>query len=558
MHHIEGGSVLPITDFWVGSGAHSHTSEQPGRPVSLDDLRATNTLQRTGWRINRGVLETAQRALSAGHPVLEVDPRWPPPRPVRIRSDEWASLPSDARLRHIEAARAARTERTAWASTVSALTSLLRAADADRDHPSLWIPYGHDARLRRYPLVSSGPSPQGSGLSRSILMFDQGVPLGSRGLYWLAVRAATCAGLDKLDHDARAEWASQHTEEIRATARDPFATSWWWEGRDDPWGLLATAFELHEALAEPSPGDFHSHLPVQVDGTCNGLQHLSAMGLDPRGAYATNLTDSRERQDIYELVARRVRSRVTDDVERGLEVSLVWGGEAVTRDTVKRGVMTTPYGVTARGLRDQLLDDDLVPETDDAGAAADYLRDVMWESIGHVVVAARNLMDWLQTTAATLATHNVPFRWTTPTGSSLQQSYRPVVVIRPLTKFGRVYLGSSVDRSSLKVRKQALGASPNYVHSFDAAHMAMTINAGADRGITHWSTIHDSYGTHAARMDTLNRTLREEFVRIYETDWLRHTWEMTREYAPRVEIAPPPVRGDFDVSQVLKSPWFFA
>jgi DNA-directed RNA polymerase len=245
-------------------------------------------------------------------------------------------------------------------------------------------------------------------------------------------------------------------------------------------------------------------------------------------------------------------------VATGLDVARAWDGH-VTRDTVKRGCMTTAYGVTKRGMRDQLIDDAMLPEdVEDETASASYMRDVMWDAIGSVVVSARNTMDWLQTVAADLGSAGVPFSWTTPAGSTIQQAYRPWIVKRPMTAFGRVVIASKTDRNALKVRKQAMAAAPNYVHSFDAAHMALTINQGASAGITHWATIHDSYGTHAARMDVLNRVLREEFVAIYREDWLTQTYKEVRERAPGVKVKRPPERGGFDIEQVNKSEWFFA
>ena len=46
-------------------------------------------------------------------------------------------------------------------------------------------------------------------------------------------------------------------------------------------------------------------------------------------------------------------------------------------------------------------------------------------------------------------------------------------------------------------RVQALASAPNIIHSFDAAHLSMTVNAGAERGISAWAMIHDSFATHA-------------------------------------------------------------
>src|SRR5204863_4625565 len=61
--------------------------------------------------------------------------------------------------------------------------------------------------------------------------------------------------------------------------------------------------------------DFRSHLPVSMDGTCNGYQHLSALGRDPIGGRATNLVPANEPQDIYQEVADHVSRRIQRDAE---------------------------------------------------------------------------------------------------------------------------------------------------------------------------------------------------------------------------------------------------
>ncbi len=559
MDPIEGGALLPISDFFVGNGRTSHTVQQSGRPIAQADLDATNALQETGWRVNGDVLAVAQQAFATGHPAIGVDGWSTPTIPPRLRDAEFAALDPEGRRRVAIERKEAREAAEVWRSGLRSVAALLDGAEADKTHGSLYVAYGHDSRLRRYPRLSSGPNPQGDGLSRALIMFDRGEALGSRGIFWLAVRAGTAAGLDKLDHSARAAWASENTQAILQSAKDPFGTDFWWKDRDDPWALLATCMEFGRAFAGSDVGAFQSHLPVNVDGTCNGLQHLSALGLDPVGALATNLTASPDRNDIYETVAAVVRARVQSDADNGLDVAKGWIGK-VGRDTVKRGCMTTAYGVTARGMRDQLVNDGHVATEDheDVSAAAGYLRDVMWVAIGEVVVAARNIMDWLQTVAARLAERNIPFTWQTPTGSTIQQAYRPWTTTRPLTAFGRLHVAGAIDKSALKVRKQALAAAPNFVHSFDAAHMALTINSGRAAGITHWATIHDSYGTHAARVDTMNKVLRNEFVGIYGTDWLQRTYERACKDGRGVEVPPPPARSDFDITQVRDSTWFFA
>ena len=81
-------------------------------------------------------------------------------------------------------------------------------------------------------------------------------------------------------------------------------------------------------------GEFISRLPVSVDGTCNGLQHLSMLMRDEVGGKATNLIPGEGPQDIYQQVA--------DEANRLL------GQSKVSRKMAKRPTMTLPYGSTQR------------------------------------------------------------------------------------------------------------------------------------------------------------------------------------------------------------------
>ena len=65
--------------------------------------------------------------------------------------------------------------------------------------------------------------------------------------------------------------------------------------------------------------------------------------------------------------------------------------------------------------------------------------------------------------------------------------------------------------------KQSQGASPNAIHSLDAAHLALTVER-CDFPVT---TIHDSFGCLLADMPDLYRIIRETFVELYEAEPLK-------------------------------------
>jgi DNA-directed RNA polymerase len=557
--HVSGGYIIHANPL-VRSGMNAHTSVLD-RPISQLDLDAVNEVQETAWRISRPVLDVMLTCWEQGLPLggLSVEPL--KELPARMGDEVWEGMSEDDKKVHRKLLGEIHSHNASSEGRQRSLLDTLSVAQDLMEQPAIYYPHSRCFRGRIHPLACVGPQPQGSDHQKGVLEFAHGEPLGQDGLYWLMIRAAGCAGQDKLPLADRVAWVLAHMEEICMSASDPIGYTWWAsEEHDEPWGLLATCFELAQVDLE-HPEGFISHLPVPLDGSCNGLQHLSAMALDPVGARATNLCRDTDRQDIYMEVCKIVRELVERDAAAGKAEALLWHGK-VTRKTVKRAVMTTPYGVTDGGIRSQLINDKLVPESDDKslnGPAAEYLRDCLVIALGRTVVSARSIMAWLQTTANSLATAGLPFEWKSPSGSTVRQAYFVTSTTRVDTLVGRLSIENEVKESTLNPRKQALAAAPNVIHSFDAAHLSLTVNAAYAAGIRSFAMIHDSYGTHAGRTTCLAGLLRETFVSIYEADWLGQIAAYVLTYAPKgFELPPLPTRGNFDVTQVVAAPFFFS
>ena len=113
--------------------------------------------------------------------------------------------------------------------------------------------------------------------------------------------------------------------------------------------------ELKAALESPDPHAYECALPIHQDGTCNGLQHYAALGGDARGARQVNLDNTDRPSDVYTYVANMVEKRMQEDVERKLDnkfAKMLVG--KISRKVVKQTVMTTVYGVTFVGAREQI------------------------------------------------------------------------------------------------------------------------------------------------------------------------------------------------------------
>jgi len=555
----EGGYLIHKLDL-IRVGLHAHTTALDGS-VSQEDLDAVNAVQATPWRINQWILDVMAEAWASGIRLGGLEVGEPLSLPARQPDDVWNTQSPEDRAAHAARRRDIHRQNASITGRSQLVLDCLSVATELRDRDRIYFPHSKDFRHRIYCAATRGPNPQGSDIAKSLLMFAEGKPLGEDGFFWLCVRAANCFGYDKATLEERVEWTLGNLENITSASGDPLRSTWWTEAAE-PWSFLATCAELVMATSLSKPEAFVSHLPIPLDGSCNGLQHLAAMGLDPIGARATNLTPDPVRQDIYQDVASMVTSLVEGDNQQGVAAAAAWAS-VVTRKTVKRAVMTTPYGVTDKGIRDQLIADGMIPAADIGGVAtgilADYMTSKIVEALTGTVSSARGIMSWLQNTAERLARAGLPFDWTTPSGSRVRQAYHASTVQKLCGCLaGEVSLQITNPNGGLLARKQSAGSAPNYIHSFDAAHLTMTVNACAYAGITNFAMIHDSYGTHAADTTRMGVELRRLFVDIYRTDWPMRLKQEIAIYAPHVVIDDPPTRGDFDVEQVLDAPFFFS
>ena len=531
---------------------------------------AINLAQATPWSVNQQILDTArwfwERSIEiAGLPRREY--REVPQKPHDIDTNDEAR-----KSYRIEAAKVHNWNRETTSHRVQA-TSILGTAQQMRAEKRFWFPYQYDFRGRLYP-IPVFLTPQGCDLAKGLLQFADGKPLGPDGGGWLAVHGANSFGFDKVSFEDRVQWVLDHEGDIMKCGINPLDNRWWADA-DDPWQFLAFCFEWVKFQAK---GEGHvSHLPVHVDGSCNGLQHLSALGRDERGGAAVNLVPAERPRDIYSEVADElVASLLSGHAQRADSLKAVRWRPIIDRKVCKRPTMTYPYGCVAYGVRAMILEDTLRPLRDlgqspfapeDELPAAIFLADHMLTAIRMVVTSAAEVMEWLQGVAGKLAAEELPVIWTTPDGFPVLQDYRKMKSRRVDTTL----MGSLVrfrlanEDDALNVSRMRAGIAPNITHSLDACHMRAVINAvGAltdDGSLPYLGLVHDSFGTLACDVPVLGTLLREAFVRMYTPDVLEELADELKARLPadvREKIPPTPERGSLDLEQVRESPFFFA
>jgi len=424
----------------------------------------------------------------------------------------------------------------------------------------MYFPHNIDFRGRTYP-IPPHLNHLGADICRGLLTFQEGRPLGRDGLLWIKVHLANVFGKDKLPFEKRVEFVEMELDNILDSAKNPLTGKRWWLQAESPWQTLATCIELSNILESKDPSSFISHLPVHQDGTCNGLQHYAALGGDVVGAKEVNLLPSNSPQDVYSGVSKLVAERIERDSKAGHEIAKLLIGK-IERKIVKQTVMTSVYGVTFVGARQQIsnaMKDKNILNHDDTllYQASVYLARCTFDALSEMFLNARLLMDWLANCAYLIAKTGRPVKWITPLGLPVVQPYRSNgkqrQVIKTVVQSITLVTGGDLP---INVNRQKSAFPPNFIHSLDSSHMLLTALECKKQGITY-ASVHDSYWTHAGSTNQMNIILREAFIDLHSRNLLPDLLSYFKEQNPQINFPVLPTRGELNLNSILNSKYFF-
>ncbi|CAL5328283.1 unnamed protein product [Camellia sinensis] len=277
-----------------------------------------------------------------------------------------------------------------------------------------------------------------------------------------------------------------------------------------------------------------------MDGSCNGLQHYAALGRDDLEAAAINLVAGEKPADVTPKLLQGVHDIMVRDSNKdpatspnALLAKLLIGQWIGNWKLVKQTVMTSVYGITYVGAREQIK-----RRLEEKGQITD--DEVTMSALGEIFEAARAIMGWLGDCAKIIASENQPVRWTTPLGLPVVQPYFKTE--RHVIRTSLQVLALQREGDSVEVRKQRTTFPPNFVHALDGSHIMRTAVACRDAGL-RFAGVHDSFWTHACDVDRMNRIIREKFVELYRTSILEDLLESFQIlYSPiknMVEVGSP-------------------
>lgn len=422
---------------------------------------------------------------------------------------------------------------------VRAASTMLLAKDY-LDAEQFYFPVHLDFRGRVYASPTF-LSFQSDDLGAALLTFprSEGKRLGTEGLSWLRLHGTNLFGhgVDKENLVARESWSlffadGEDDFNVHAIADNPLQNDFW-KQTDKPWQFLAWCFEYSAALRHAGgPENFVSTLPVAIDGSCNGLQHLSAVMRDEVGGHLVNIgpaEDFEAPQDVYGAIANKIKGMMEQEhnpIKKAYADAWLRWPDGLSRKSAKQIVMVVPYAAERFGATNKLIHDylDEAPtcpwNAHSKRLKGRYFTDLAFKTVAELVPSSLLLRDWLQDVSDALSKVNLPIEWRAPvTGFAVvQENYKYKTKTVQATYLGKRFSPSlRIDsHTELSPQGQRNAIIANFIHSIDAAHLVITMNKLLDEGVSRFGCVHDSYVALASDMGLLSRLTRWAFIELHK------------------------------------------
>lgn len=433
---------------------------------------------------------------------------------------------------------------------------------------------------------------QSSDLARGHLMFTEKKLMTDFGYKWLQIHAANSfnqsytvdelselewtttdyvtdlkadgipdLSVDKMSLDDRVKWTEENLNIFWDVAEDPIGTKDVWMYAEKPWVFLSLCFEIcayHGAILTEQ--EYYSQIPIAIDGSSNGTQHLSAMSKDEVAGRMVGLIEQDKPIDFYIIVAKGIINRnVGTDLGHILaDIPM----KLIRKGISKRGTMTKAYDAGVSCIADIIYTDCY-----NAGMTVKYgitksiakrlSRDLV-DTYNTICSGPVAIKEYLQALVLyrmkEMGKESV--KWTTPSGFEVISEkwiMKQRQINLPFTQ--KTIMAVYHEKTDIPATHEIMsGISPNYVHSMDASHMCLVINRLNEAGITSFGAIHDSFSVHAEDVEDLLYVTKDTFISMYNKDVFE---SMRDNIADDGFDEPEPKKGKLELEDVMFSDYFF-
>jgi len=245
-------------------------------------------------------------------------------------------------------------------------------------------------------------------------------------------------------------------------------------------------------------------------------------------------------QDAYKVVAMESRGNIPKRLRQHWD-----------RKCCKRVVMTIPYNAKPYSnrsyIRDALKDKGVEIEKDELTQTVTAVRNAMHK----VVPGPMAVMKWIEDEVSRALLRGVSeLEWTTPSGFVVHQKImKKEIETIELKLLGRCRVQvATEDTDEVDKSRHKAATAPNLIHSLDAS----LLHIATMRFKSPIALIHDSVLCRATDMSILSTLVRETYMHLFaKHDYLT-------DFATQIGAeTKPPIIGDLEPSNVLKSTYFF-
>lgn len=406
-----------------------------------------------------------------------------------------------------------------------------------------YFPVSMDKRGRMY-YRGGLLSPQGVDFCKAAFQFANYKPLGKHGFKALCIHAANVLGCDKESINGRVKFIREQWDNLMHNVNTHMDIRRQYAGADTFQALVAVKELQRLASLDGEWSEKTSNLVCHQDGTCNGLQHMAAITGDRPTAVAVNCVASGHDDkpaDIYGIIAMEAARICGDETVRMLILKYA-------RAMAKNPVMVTGYGATESTIVNNTRKF-LAQKGEDVSLAQD-IGEAYLEAIANKAGAVTQLTEALKERMNYAMEDGLrKAQWITADGFVAQTCYENDEAIS--VRVGKFFIRKrGQGKQPIDAMKTAQAMSPNFVHSIDATHLRMVINA-CDFELV---TVHDSIGSHPCDFFETGRMIREKFTLVH--NGYDHLGDLC--FAIKQEVPEFPAENDYNASEALNSAYIFS
>ena len=389
---------------------------------------------------------------------------------------------------------------------------------------------------------------QGNDLSLSLLEFYNGEVLNKKGLDSLYIYGASVYNENNISKDSfeyRIKWVEENMINILEMKPEFMIKA------NDMFSFVAFCLTMKELNKD---SNYLVKLPIWLDATCSGIQHLTAIIRDINLANHVNLIEQNEYSkpaDLYNQIKEPLNSLIREEGMKENSSYPNLKNIELTRKIIKVLVMIKPYDAKILGMKENL--ENVLPKITKKGEDTEisintkYIKkeifwlapsiikgenielnyldlykiaEIIYNSLFKFYPSLSLIYNYFKNWSKLLNKFGLPVIWITPAGTALSQSYNTCKEKKINTYFGgkRKKMVVKEYLNKLDKRKQIGSIIPNIIHSLDAAHLINIIISANKNNINPVITIHDCFGTTPNQLQNLTNIVKIEFIKLYSQE----------------------------------------